>query len=317
MTDEERPGPGVEDARVTFVVMSRDRRDELVQSLGRHRAPVILVDNGSTDGTAAAVRAAHPHVRVVEAGRNLGAAARTLGVRLAETPYVAFADDDSWWAPGSLALVADVLDADPDVAVVQARVLVGPEERPDPFNDVLAASPLPRPPRTDLPTALGFMACAAIVRRDAFLAAGGFDDVVRFPGEEERLALDLAAAGHAIVHAPQAVVHHHPSPRRHSPGARVTAATRSHLLTAILRLPWRDVARDARSPARTPPRRRRLAAPVRDLRALRERRVTPPRVLSLRALLDAPPAAGPTRHPTPPTDHSAVATAPADREEPR
>lgn len=89
-----RPGPVVEDARVTVVVMSRDRREELVATLGRHRAPVVLVDNGSTDGTAAAVRAAHPHVTVVEARRNLGAAARTLGARLAATPYVAFADDD-------------------------------------------------------------------------------------------------------------------------------------------------------------------------------------------------------------------------------
>jgi GT2 family glycosyltransferase len=301
-------GPVVEDARVTVVVMSRDRRDELVASLGRHRAPVILVDNGSTDGTVPAVRAAHPHVRVVEAGRNLGAAARTLGVRLAETPYVAFADDDSWWAPGSLTTVADLLEADPDVAVVQAHVLVGPEERDDPFSDELAASPLPRPPRTDLPTALGFIACAAMVRRDAFLAAGGFDDVVRFPGEEERLALDLAAAGLAIVHAPQAVVHHHPSPRRHSPDARVAAVTRSHLLTAVLRLPWPEVVRDAATAARTPAGRRGLRGATRDVpRALRRRRVVPPQVLRLRWLLGGPPAAG----------SAAPAAASSDREEPR
>ena len=43
---------------------------------------------------------------VVEAGRNLGAAARTLGARAATTPFVAFSDDDSCWAPGSLASAA-------------------------------------------------------------------------------------------------------------------------------------------------------------------------------------------------------------------
>lgn len=284
-------GPPVEDARVTVVVMSRDRRDELVGSLGRHRAPVVLVDNGSTDGTAAAVRAAHPHVAVVEAGRNLGAAARTLGVRLARTPYVAFADDDSWWAPGSLTTAADVLAADPEVAVVQAHVLVGPQERPDPFCAVLAASPLPRPAGTDLPTTLGFIACAAMVRRDAFLAAGGFDDVVRFPGEEERLALDLAARGDAIVHEPRAVVHHHPSPRRHAPERRVAAVTRAHLLTGVLRLPWGEVARDVRTAAGTRAGRRGIRSALPDLpRALRRRRVLPPHVLRLRALLAAVPA---------------------------
>lgn len=283
--------PAIEDARVTVVVMSQNRRDELVASLGRHRAPVVLVDNGSTDGTAAAVRAAHPHVTVVEAGRNLGAAARTLGVRLAATPYVAFADDDSWWAPGSLTTAADVLAADPEVAVVQAHVLVGPEERPDPFCAVLLASPLPRPAGTDLPTVLGFIACAAMVRRDDFLAAGGFDDVVRFPGEEERLSLDLAAHRRAIVHEPRAVVHHHPSPRRHAPEVRVAAVTRAHLLTAVLRLPWSEVAADARAAARTPAGRRGLRTALRDLpRALRRRRALPPHVLRLRALLAAEPS---------------------------
>jgi GT2 family glycosyltransferase len=294
VTDERAgtPGPAIEDARVTVVVMSRDRRDELVASLGRHRAPVILVDNGSADGTAAAVRAAHPHVTVVEAGRNLGAAARTLGARLAGTPYVAFADDDSWWAPGSLTVAADVLERDPAVAVVQARVLVGPDERPDPFCAVLAASPLPRPAGTDLPAVLGFIACAALVRRDAFLAAGGFDDVVRFPGEEERLAWDLAARGHALVHEPRAVVHHHPSPRRHAPERRVAAVTRSHLLTGVLRLPWPEVARDARAAARTGPGRRGLRTALPDLpRAVRRRRVLPAHVQRLRALLAAAAAA--------------------------
>ena len=64
---------------------------------------MILVDNGSTDGTVAAVRDARPDLRVVRLGTNRGAPARNLGVRLAATPYVAFADDDSWWSPGALA----------------------------------------------------------------------------------------------------------------------------------------------------------------------------------------------------------------------
>lgn len=278
-----------EDPRVTVVVMSRDRREELLASLGRHRAPVVLVDNGSTDGTAAAVRSAHPHVRVVELGRNAGAAARTVGARLAGTPYVAFADDDSWWAPGSLRRAAEVLDRDPAVAVVHARVLVGPPEEPDPFCAVLAASPLPRPPATDLPAVLGFMGCGVLVRRSAFLAAGGFDDLIRFPGEEERLALDLAAAGSALVYDAGAVVHHHPSPRRSAPQVRAAAVVRSRLLTAVLRLPARRVAAAARESLATPVGRRGARAALRDLpAALRARRVVPDHVLTLLDLLDAP-----------------------------
>lgn len=236
------PAPAnAEDPRVTVVVMSRNRRDELLTSLPRHRAPVILVDNGSTDGTVDAVRSALPHVEVVALARNLGAAARTVGVRHARTPYVAFADDDSWWAPGSLAGAAELLDAHPSVAVVAARILVGPQERLDPLRAAMAASPLTAPEQLPGPRVLGFVACAAVVRREPFLAVGGFDDVVRFPGEEERLAWDLTAAGHHLVYADHLVVHHHPSPSRHGPGRRRRAITRAALLTGVMRLPWRAV----------------------------------------------------------------------------
>jgi GT2 family glycosyltransferase len=279
----------VEDARVTVVVASRNRRDELLQTLGRHRARVILVDNGSTDGTVDAVRRTHPHVEVVELGRNLGAAARTLGVRRATTPYVAFADDDSWWAPGSLHAAADALAAAPEVGLVAVDVLVGPAQRLDPFCEELARSPLPRdstaPPGTRV---LGFMACAAMVRRDAFLRAGGFDDVVRFPGEEERLAWDLTAQGSPLLYVPGPAVHHHPSPRRHGPAARHRAVTRSRVLTGVMRLPWRHaLARTVAALRAGTPARRGVLDAARDMpAALLERRVVAPHVLADLELLD-------------------------------
>ena len=152
---------------------------------------MILVDNGSADGTVASVPAVRPDATVVELGRNRGAPARNLGVRLASTPYVAFADDDSWWHAGALARAADVLDAHPRAAVVAARVLVGAACRDDPICAVMAAAPLGRDPDLPGPSILGFLACAVVVRRSAFLDVGGFDDVVFFGGEEERVALDL------------------------------------------------------------------------------------------------------------------------------
>ncbi len=284
------PVPLVEDPRVTVVVASRDRREELVASIREHRAPVILMDNASTDGSAPVVRRVHPWVEVVEVGRNLGAHARTLGVARARTPYVAFADDDSWWAPGSLRAAADLLDREPEVAVVAGRILVGADEHPDSFCDVLAASPLHG--TGGRPRLLGFVACAAMVRRDHFLEAGGFDDVVRFPGEEERLALDLAAAGRQIVYADDVVVHHHPSPARHSPDRRVRAITRSAVLTAAMRLPWRDVVGRVREALAAGPATRAGARDAaRELpAALRRRRVVPRHVLADLATLRAQPS---------------------------
>src|SRR5919205_2632982 len=101
------------------------------------------------------------------------------------------------------------------------------------------------PPDLPGPSLLGFVACATLVRTEAFEAVGGFDPVVRFPGEEERLALDLAAAGWGLAYVDSVTVHHHPSPRREPGAVRQAGLWRSRVLTAVLRLPPADVARVA------------------------------------------------------------------------
>ncbi|SFP51723.1 Glycosyltransferase, GT2 family [Geodermatophilus dictyosporus] len=272
---------------VTVVVMSRDRREDLLATLPRHEAPVVLVDNGSTDGTVEAVRTALPEVTVVPLAGNAGARARTIGAGVAGTELVAFADDDSWWAPGDLARAAEVVRAHPRLAVLNARVLVGPEERLDPLCAELAVSPLGTPAHLPGPRLLGFIGCAAMVRTEAFLAVGGFDPVVRFPGEEERLSLDLAAAGWDIAYVDSVTVHHHPSTRRHDPAARRTAVWRSKVLTAVMRLPLRDVAGTVAAALRAGgPERRGLWRALPDLpAAVRRRRRLPAPVLADRRLL--------------------------------
>ncbi|WP_201308941.1 glycosyltransferase family 2 protein [Puerhibacterium puerhi] len=237
---QDTAAPEVEDPRVSVVVMSRDRRDDLAASMLRHRAPVVFVDNASADGSPEVVRRVRPDARVVRLRENVGAVARNVGVREAATPYVAFADDDSWWAPGALAAAADLLEANPRVAVVQARILVGPQEREDSFMAVLRDSPLEQGELPG-PRLLGFVACGAVVRRTDFLAAGGFDPAVPFPGEEEPLTLRLAALGRAVVYADHLVAHHHPATSRHSPDARRRAVARSTLTSALLLRPWRVV----------------------------------------------------------------------------
>ncbi|ADB29789.1 glycosyl transferase family 2 [Kribbella flavida DSM 17836] len=229
---ESSPAPAV-----TTVVVSRNRRDELLASLARHQGPVVLVDNGSTDGTAEMVTRRYPSTELVPLATNLGAQARNIGVELARTPYVAFADDDSWWAPGSLAAATRIFDRYPRIGLLAARILLRAEEVEDPLCRLMEYSPLPDSGELPGRPILGFAACAAVVRRDAFLSVGGFDPVVFFAGEEERVAYDLAAAGWALRYVPELVVHHHPSPTRNRRG-RDALVARNTLLTAVMRRPW-------------------------------------------------------------------------------
>src|SRR5690606_8110844 len=89
-------------ARTTVVIATRNRAPELARTLAelralRPRPDIVVLDNASEDDTTA-VAGAFAGVTVVRLPRNLGAAARNLGVELARTPYIAFSDDDSWWA---------------------------------------------------------------------------------------------------------------------------------------------------------------------------------------------------------------------------
>jgi GT2 family glycosyltransferase len=234
---------------VTVVIATRDRRDELLRTLGHlrelpERPEVIVVDNASSDGTAEAVRARFPGVDVIRASRNLGAPARNVGVRSARTPYVAFSDDDSWWQPGSLRTAAAVFDDHPGLGLIAAHTLVSAARRSDPINAAMAGTPLPAEPGLPGPRVLGFLACASVVRRSAFLEAGGFSPVLFFVGEERLLAYDLAAAGWGCCYLPGVVAVHEPSVSRPPSRLRHRAELRNTLLTAWLRRPARVAVRE-------------------------------------------------------------------------
>ncbi|HDR9252277.1 glycosyltransferase family 2 protein [Burkholderia vietnamiensis] len=277
--------------RVTAVVLTYRRADELARTLARltalpDRPAIVVVDNGSDDATAALVRERFAHVTLVHAPGNVGASGRNLGVAVARTRHVAFCDDDTWWAPGSIAEAANLLDAYPHVAAVTARVLVGAEEREDPTCALMADSPLDASVALPGRPILGLLAGATAFRRDAYLRAGGYHPRYFLGGEEALLALDLYRAGAWLVYAPQLTVHHYPSTQRDA-RARRSVSTRNDVWTAWLR--WPAGAAFAHT-VRMLPRLRRERGILPALAGLpwilRERRAIPPHVERMRRRLD-------------------------------
>lgn len=233
--------PPVSSGGVTVVIITHNRRAELFRTLEHmlalpDRAPMVVVDNGSADGTADAVARRFGDVKLVRNDTNLGALGRNLAVRHIDTRYVAFCDDDTWWAPGALTHAADLLDTHPGLASVTARILVGPQEVEDPITPELRDSPVPGPAWLPGPALLGVLAGASMFRVTAFWEAGGFSPRLWLGGEEELLALDLAARGWWMCWAPDAVIHHYPSTDR-DPRRRRQLGIRNTLWTAWLRRP--------------------------------------------------------------------------------
>lgn len=280
--------------KASIVTITRDRRSRILDNLPRllslpEEPEVIVVDDASTDGTVQAVRQRFPEVRVIPLSRSLGAAGRNVGVEHATAPYVAFADDDSWWEPGALEHATKVLDTHPEVGLVAARVVVEPDGVDDPTNRLMANSPLRR---SDLPgpELLGFVACGAVVRRSAFLSVNGFHPRFEIGGEEELVALDLARAGWHSVYVEQVVAHHAPDGGDPRPGRR-RRVVRNDLWTAWLRRPlptaFRMTAQAAGRALEDPATRQGLLEAIRGLGWVqRERDPLPPSLEAARRQLD-------------------------------
>lgn len=235
------------DAPVSLVILTHNRLAEVTRCVERaldlpERPRVVVVDNASRDGTAAALTRRFPDVSVVALPTNLGAAGRNEGVRRVATPFVAFSDDDTWWAPGALNRAAHLLRRHPRLGLITARVLVGPDQREDPTCGVMAASPFSSQSGMPGTRVLGFLAGASVVRRSAFLEVGGYEPRFFLGGEEQLVAVDLTTAGWLLAYVPEVVAYHHPSSARDRDRRR-SLLVRNALWFVWLRRPWRQALR--------------------------------------------------------------------------
>jgi GT2 family glycosyltransferase len=179
---------------------------------------VIVVDNGSTDGSVAQAAALRPDARVIELGRNTGFAfAANRGVEAASADAVALVNTDVELAPDWLARTSAVLEADDGLAAVATKMVdLGDRSRLYDAGDVLRRDGvceqrgrfLPDDGRFDAPGEV-FAACAgaALYRRAAVLAVGGFDERFFAYLEDADLGLRLRLAGWRCAYEPVVAAH--------------------------------------------------------------------------------------------------------------
>jgi hypothetical protein len=118
--------------RVSVVVLSWNTRDLLRSCLlsleadpSRSEHELIVVDNGSEDGSPALVEREFPDVLLIQNGRNLGyAAGNNVGIRAAGGRHVLLLNSDTEVEPGAISLLADFLDRHPEAGAVGARLLL-------------------------------------------------------------------------------------------------------------------------------------------------------------------------------------------------
>lgn len=211
---------------VSAIVLNYDGRgvvEEAVASLVAQRGPkveVIVVDNGSSDGSDAAIEDRFGgRVRLVRAGRNLGfGAGNNLGLREARGRHAVLLNNDAVAAPGFVEALVEAAEKGPRVGMVAAKVLdYEHRDRIDTVGHLLYPDGLNRGRgrlETDggqydaCRTALFPSGAACLYRREMLDEIGLFDESFFLYGDDAELGLRGRVAGWECALAPRAVAWH-------------------------------------------------------------------------------------------------------------
>jgi hypothetical protein len=185
---------------------------------------VVVVDNGSTDGSVRSIREADPHAAILETGANLGyAGGNNAGIRRAieqGADYVCILNNDVVTAPDFLEPLAAALEADPGAAI--ATPLVAEAANPEDVwglglavdrktgsvthlrqGETIAVLKAATPQEVDAASGE-----AMVVRREAIERVGMMDEAFYLYFEEADWCLRVRRAGYRILAVPSSVVWH-------------------------------------------------------------------------------------------------------------
>ena len=175
--------------KLSYVIVTRNRRDTLLRTLGRlhantglprHAWETFVIDNCSEDDTAAAVASAYREVKLIRLDENEGIPARNRALPLARGRYMVFLDDDSYPMPGAIPPSLAYLNRTPGTAALVARVVL-PDGR-------LEAPAFPNVS----------MGGASVLRASVLKEVGGFAPEFFRQAEEYDLSFKIWRAGHRV-----------------------------------------------------------------------------------------------------------------------
>lgn len=247
---------------ISVIVVNWNRRELLrrcLQSLAGQEGiaafDVILVDNGSSDGSAEMAETdfgstGRLTLRVLRNASNRGfCAANNQAIAASNSPFVALLNNDAEAAAGWLAALRSVFEGRPDVGMAASKILVYEDPTridkvghliyPDGQNRGRGSGQRDTGQFDAVEEVLWPDGCAAMYRRAMLDEIGGFDEDFFAYADDAELGLRARIAGWKCLYTPHAVVRHH---RGSSLGIvsvrRLELIERNRILLATKLFPW-------------------------------------------------------------------------------
>ncbi len=195
---------------VSIVIINWNRLDDVMRCLNYLNSPrgvryeVVVVDNGSTDGSVEQLSRIES-IKFIGLGSNVGPArARNIGIEHASGQYVFFLDSDAVLAKSALARLVERMESDHSVGIAGCRIVDGRTRKIDQW---FYQYPAATHEHVEFDT-YSFSAAGAMVRAEALRDAGPFWDDLFIYNEEVDLSIRALRAGYRIIYYPRARVYH-------------------------------------------------------------------------------------------------------------
>jgi GT2 family glycosyltransferase len=233
--------------QLVAVVLSYNGRDDTLAALESLRGvETVVVDNGSSDGSADAVAERFPEVELVRTGVNLGfAGGNNVGIRRAldrGADWVLLLNNDAEAEPGLVDALAVAAAVRPDAGVLACKVLFADSDRlwyaGAGFDAILGRSRHEGFGEPDGPGELADTSratgAAMAVSRAAIEAAGLLDEELFLYAEDLEWSLRIRGAGFAVVYVPEARVRHRVSAAAGGAGSPTTSYYEARNMLAVV-----------------------------------------------------------------------------------
>lgn len=229
---------------MSVLIVTWNRREDVLETVrsvyeqSYENFEIIVVDNGSADDTANALRQAYPDIRIVELDKNVGiSAGRNTGIKVAKGEIIFCLDSDASPAVDALKNIARKFQSAPEIGVINSKIVDASTRKIGTAGWVYSEKG-----KIDQDTeflSYSFSEGGAAIRKEVFDKVGLFWDRLFFGSEGTEFSLRVLDAGYQILYYPSSLVYHRDTQQsRIGGGEREYLFFKNSLYIYLVRFPW-------------------------------------------------------------------------------